>query len=400
MPWTGSSPNQNFQRTDGTRTGKDTWKDADNAGVKILSSDHDTHDEDIGDGLSACLKKDGGNQATADISMGGFRLTGLGDATADTDALNRVTADGRFLASGGDGVATADIVDDAVTTAKILDDAVTTAKILDANVTEAKLHADLQTLLTQIRQKIGIGAGRLVFSSATELKLIPYNGELISFPDGTQIAIPSGGIAIANTGLAASTVYYAYAFDSTGTLTLELSTTAHATDTTTGVEIKSGDATRVLVGGLVTTAATPGQFADSATQRLVASWHNRRPRQLLNAFTAERTHTSGTFSEVDTEIRCGFFSWGDAVQASYSGSVNNGSGSTWTGISLDGSTIDIYTTLSQGSTAGGQMPANPSGSFIPAEGNHFTTLLAVTNAGTSTYRVSNGQAKLSGTVTI
>lgn len=87
MPWQGSAPNKTFQRTDGTRTGSQTWQEADAAGVDIVSDDHDTHDQDIADGLSSCLLRDGGNTATANIPMGGFRHTNLGDAAALTQAL-------------------------------------------------------------------------------------------------------------------------------------------------------------------------------------------------------------------------------------------------------------------------------------------------------------------------
>jgi hypothetical protein len=399
MPWTGSSPNQNFQRTDGTRTGEDTWKDADNAGVKILSSDHDTHDEDIADGLSACLKKDGGNQATADISMGGFKLTNLGDASADTHALNRQTADARYISSDAGSVETANLAADAVTTAKIADNNVTTAKILDANVTEAKLAAATQTLLAQVRKLIGMAAGRFEYSSATECKLMPFNGECVSFPDGTVLDIPSSGVAVDNTGLSSDTVYYAYAYDDSGSLALEFSTTGHSRDANTGIEIKTGDATRVLVGAVGTNASTPGQLLDSATARQVASWHNRRPRQLLSKFTQERTTTASSFTEVNVEIRCGFFSWGDAVSAAFSSSVNCAA-TTWTGISLDGSSSVIFVTATQASAGGGELPVAPSGTFIPSEGDHYLTILAVRASGTSTFRVANEQSKLAAMVMI
>jgi microcystin-dependent protein len=86
LPWNGSAPNKTFGRTDGTRTGSQTWQEADAAGVDIVSDDHDTHDQDIADGLNQALLKDGGNTATANIPMGGFRFTNLGDATAMTQA--------------------------------------------------------------------------------------------------------------------------------------------------------------------------------------------------------------------------------------------------------------------------------------------------------------------------
>lgn len=87
MPWIGSAPTKTFQRTDGTRTGAQTWQEADAADVDIVSPDHDTHDQDIADSLSLALLRDGGNTAVANIPMGGFRFTALGDAAALTQAV-------------------------------------------------------------------------------------------------------------------------------------------------------------------------------------------------------------------------------------------------------------------------------------------------------------------------
>jgi hypothetical protein len=84
MPFIGSAPNQTFQRTDGTRTGSEVWQEAKAAAVKIRADAHDTHDEDIGDALSALWLRDGGNQPTADLPMNGQKFTGVGNAAART----------------------------------------------------------------------------------------------------------------------------------------------------------------------------------------------------------------------------------------------------------------------------------------------------------------------------
>lgn len=84
MPWAGSAGSQTFSRTDGTRTGATTWTQAAAAPVNILATDHDTHDQDVADGVNACFKKDGGNTATADLPMGGFKLSNVGVAAART----------------------------------------------------------------------------------------------------------------------------------------------------------------------------------------------------------------------------------------------------------------------------------------------------------------------------
>ena len=92
MPWSGSSPNQTFARTDGTRSGATTWQEADGAGVDIIATDHDTHDQDIAAGVNASLKKDGGNQPTANLPMGGYRHTNVASATALTNYLSAAQA--------------------------------------------------------------------------------------------------------------------------------------------------------------------------------------------------------------------------------------------------------------------------------------------------------------------
>jgi microcystin-dependent protein len=85
VPWNGVAPSQTFGRTDGTRTGSTVWQTADAAGVDIVSDDHDTHDQDVADGISSCIKKDGGNAATSNLPMGGFRHTNVGAASARTN---------------------------------------------------------------------------------------------------------------------------------------------------------------------------------------------------------------------------------------------------------------------------------------------------------------------------
>lgn len=92
MPWTGPPGSQTFERTDGTRSGTQVWQQANAASVKIVDSDHDLHDQDIADGFNACLKKDGGNTATANIPMGGFKLTNVGAATSVTDSASMASA--------------------------------------------------------------------------------------------------------------------------------------------------------------------------------------------------------------------------------------------------------------------------------------------------------------------
>jgi hypothetical protein len=84
MPWTGSPPNEQFTRTDGVRSGDDLYQQQAAAPVDIEPTLMDIEATDVKDGLNACLKKDGGNTASADIPMGGFKFTNVAEAVART----------------------------------------------------------------------------------------------------------------------------------------------------------------------------------------------------------------------------------------------------------------------------------------------------------------------------
>lgn len=66
------------------------------ASPPIEISKLDTQEADIATGLSNCILRDGTGIPTADISWNSKKITALANATADTDALNRQTADSRY----------------------------------------------------------------------------------------------------------------------------------------------------------------------------------------------------------------------------------------------------------------------------------------------------------------
>lgn len=75
-----------FVRTNGVNTGSGLWQADRDAGTKILASRHDVQDQDIANGLSNAICKDGQTTPTANIPFGGFKLTNVGAGTARTDA--------------------------------------------------------------------------------------------------------------------------------------------------------------------------------------------------------------------------------------------------------------------------------------------------------------------------
>lgn len=82
MPWSGTG---SFNRDNGTFTGPTLWAQDKAAGTLITTTNHDTHDEDLADGINACLTKNGENAPSADLPMGSFVHTGVGNATARTN---------------------------------------------------------------------------------------------------------------------------------------------------------------------------------------------------------------------------------------------------------------------------------------------------------------------------
>lgn len=51
-----------------------------------MAARHDTHDKDLADGINDCIHKGGQNSPTADISWGGYKITGLAAGASSTDA--------------------------------------------------------------------------------------------------------------------------------------------------------------------------------------------------------------------------------------------------------------------------------------------------------------------------
>lgn len=56
--------------------------------LDVSSSRMDTDSNDIADGLTNCVTRDGQSPALANLPMGGFKFTGLADGSADTDSVN------------------------------------------------------------------------------------------------------------------------------------------------------------------------------------------------------------------------------------------------------------------------------------------------------------------------
>lgn len=80
MVWNGTGT---FTRTNGDNTGSTVWAQDKADGDKITASRHDTHDQDLADGINACLPVNGEKAMTGDLPMGGNSITGADQINAD-----------------------------------------------------------------------------------------------------------------------------------------------------------------------------------------------------------------------------------------------------------------------------------------------------------------------------
>lgn len=272
--------------------------------------------------------------------------------------------------------------------------------IVDANIENPKFSSVIADPISVTNDAsmnvIPYGQCRFDLTSTVLATLSRKGGNKLTI-GGITYTIPAAGVTISNAALAASTLYYVYAFINAGSITLELSTTAYTQNNIYGVPTKTGDNTRTLVGMIHTDA---GSLFD-----LALSWFNKKIINSLKQFTADRTTGSNTYIELNTEIRSNFLVWaGDIVQVSsegtnYTDNASRGLGTAAVFDSTIGSEPGLDTTyLNSGVTTPMAFAFSGSKSGL-AEGYHFITLVGKFNggAGTGTWTgtIGNNQSKCS-----
>ena len=159
-----------------------------------------------------------------------------------------------------------------------------------------KEYATIPAAITSSLGSVALGQCYLRLNGS-DLQLIRSNGKLLTI-NGANYEIPSSGVSLAPTSLSSATVYHIYAYMSGGTMTLEASTTARETSTTTGMQVKTGDPTRTFVGWARTNGST--QWVDNSISAHVISWFNPRKKALLSVQTANNAFTSTSMAKIST----------------------------------------------------------------------------------------------------
>ena len=85
MGWSGGT----YTRAGAVHTGSTVWADSAGDGdATISSTEHDTHDQDLADGINACVAKDGSNAWTGDQDAGSsYHITNLAAGSASGDSV-------------------------------------------------------------------------------------------------------------------------------------------------------------------------------------------------------------------------------------------------------------------------------------------------------------------------
>jgi hypothetical protein len=230
-------------------------------------------------------------------------------------------------------------------------------------------------------------------TGSTTLNYCPYKGNLKTTAEYGTYTIPSGCLSATLTDMyvggtagqsaVANTLYYVYLINVSGATYLDLETTGHATDTTTGVEIEDGNSAKTLVGMIKTNSSkrvfTGGETYYAGDTNTVATWDNRQPTATSCAITALpypviTSNTPVLISDTDT---CSFMSWGDSAQFSseqtaISDNTDFGGITTWIYLDADSSTVASGLGI-EGSEYYYMLVVAPS-AYTPTEGYHYAQL--------------------------
>jgi|SRR5215471_7373159 len=245
--------------------------------------------------------------------------------------------------------------------------------------------------------------GRLSATSGTSLSFAPFNGNKIKI-NGQIYDIPSSGVAlnvgscfidgVSGQATAGTTRYYVYAFNNSGALALDLSTTGHATSTTAGnvgTEIKSGNDTRTLVGMIYTMTGSPGNLQDGVIQRGVLNWFNRRNLYLTTGNFTGSTSSTSTWTELNVSLRIAFLNWSDE---GFSGSVignvynNTNNGANYSTTFLDGGSTGMSGCYAQNPNANNVNPVAMHADISASEAWHLFYPVGFVGVGTGNWALS------------
>ncbi len=224
------------------------------------------------------------------------------------------------------------------------------------------------------------------------LVLKRHKGRLLTI-NGRYEEIPAQEPTLSPIGTPASTPLNIYAYmDVTNAMQLEWSTAAWAVDANTGVRIKTGDATRTLVGRAA--CATAGVWVDTDTYRYVRSWFNPKGRKGIGSYAQQRNLGAPytTWTELDQALRINWIAFeGDIADLKIAGACLNGTvGAVMaSAVALNSPTIPQHSVTSTAPAGNYWMPVSVGNPFESADGLNYMTGLSWVNAGTGSWSLTS-----------
>jgi len=193
MPWNGSG---SFSRDNGTNTGLTVWEDDFNVGTKIRADNHDTHDQDIADGIEACLAKNGENAMTGALNMGGQKATNaaVGTAASDLSTLAQVQANTVSYAADG-GAANAYTVSLSPAATAYTAGMQVCFKVANTNTGASTINVNALGVKNIFVDGAAVTGGELMAGDMVELRYDGTQFQVVSFPRRKRHTGASGSVA-------------------------------------------------------------------------------------------------------------------------------------------------------------------------------------------------------------
>lgn len=269
-----------------------TWA-TEAASPPIAISKLDTEFAGIAAGLSLAILRNGNGKPTANIDWNAQKITNLGNATADADALNRVTADGRYARVGSNETVTGAWTFTTNPTVTNVEPALWLNET-DAGSNEKVwrwVAASGSLYLQTMTDALATGTSLLAFTrSGTAAGSMTFNGNTVwhAGNDGSGSGLDADTVD----GVQAASLVQTSAVES-GTFTIYLRASHNGADLTSGTATwkKFNGAVTLRIPQLVTTNTTaalyvenlPAAIQPSVSQVFVASGVNNGNTTPINA---------------------------------------------------------------------------------------------------------------------
>lgn len=220
----------------------------------------------------------------------------------------------------------------------------------------------------------------LKYINTTTVRIERCDGNLIAI-NGTLVPIPSAGVDVTTAGAIASSVYFIYCFNDSGTLGVEKSLTVAIKNATTGIWEKTGDSTRMLLGMAWTNASI--LFSNIAT----ASYFNRRNKSATHALAASAATANAPWVTLVSTGIIDYVTWEDeSVQGTVNASCTHTASAQPIYVGLQASSLFAGTTFVR-SNGANEVTMSSAGVYTgQTRGKHQAIIVGGTSGGTATYQ--------------